>query len=144
MGLPALFSGEDWEDEIAAEAATEFNATIDIQDPKTLVTVPYNTTTGEGGYSVPQVIAADIPARLQQVKSPRTVDTTYDYSEYRPYRVQTRMVDVPGLIPKGFQVVVKTNPRDISIVGKVLAVQVSTNSSNAAVRTIETLMSNGG
>jgi len=143
MGLPAPFSGEDWEDEIAEDAFTEFNATIDIQDPNTLTTVPYDPVTGEGGYSVPQVIAAGIPARLQQVKSPRAVDTTYDYSEYRPYRVQTRMVDVPGLIPKGFQVVVKTNPRDISIVGKVLAVQVSTNSSNAAVRTIETIMSNG-
>jgi len=137
VGLPLIATS--WEDEIAESAATEFKCVIDIVDPNSSTTTAYDPVTGTGGESTPTVIGAGIAARGQHIRTPRWEQTTYDASAYRNYRFQIAMADSPASIPKGFQVIVKSNPRDLSLVGVPFTIQASTNSSNAAVRTLETL-----
>ena len=137
MGLPK--TDQSWEDEIAEAAATEFKATISILDPNSLVTTPYDPVTGTGGGSTPLVIGTGIAARAQHIRTPTWQQTTYDASAYRHYRFQIAMEGAPAEILKGWLVRVDANPRDLALVGETFTVQASTNSSNAAVRTIETL-----
>ena len=137
MGLQPI--ANSWEDEIAQEAATEFKAVISIYHPGETVTVPYDPVSGLGGDTVPVYIAQNVPARAQHIRTPDWQKTTYDVSAYRHYRFQIAMADAPAAVPKGYIVRIEAIPRDPSLVGYTATVQASTNSSNAAVRTIETL-----
>lgn len=142
MGLPSSDFPADWSAQIGESAELFMNCVVDIVDPNTETTTPYNPATGAGGVSTPTKLFENIPMRVQQLRAPYNVQSGVDWNAYRHYRFQCKLSDVSTLVPKGMQLVVVSGGRDQSLVGAVCTVEASTNSGHAAVRTFETTTPN--
>lgn len=137
-----VYAFGDWSDEIAEVAVEFMNCLVDIIDPNTSVTTPYDPKTGTGGVTTQTKLYTNVPARAQHIKSGKSVLSSVDWNMYRNYRFQVRLSDVPGLVNKGMQIIPVTGGKDESIVGLICTIEASSNSSHAAVRTFETITPN--
>lgn len=137
--MPLVRVGAHWSDVIGDVAAEYMNGVIDIftvgKNP-----VPFDPKTGQGGGEIETPVASNVVARIQHVREPRPVTTTYEATTYRRFRFQVSLAEYGALaIPEGARVRIVDGGRDPSLVGKVIVVTSSVNSSHAAVRTIEGL-----
>lgn len=140
--LPPPPSSQDWPDEILAVARQQFNCVIDVIDPTRVVDEPYDPITDTGGTSAPLVVIADRPARVQHIRLPLEQSGASEWGTKRRYRVQCEILTGDALIRKGFMVRVRGG-RDPVLSRFALQVLSASNSSHAALRTIETITEYG-
>lgn len=113
----AMMNGEvEW----FTEAPTEF----DPRDPT------------KAGAPFEQVFAVT-PARIQHLREPRAVESTYQWTEYRRIRCQIPSAYLSLEIPKGAKGRILNGGKNPDLTGLVIVVLDSRNSSWAAVRTVE-------
>lgn len=128
----------DWADEILEAAREFFNCTITVFipgepgkfDPK---------TDGYTGGTPNQIIVDDRPARAQHIRLPLEQAGAYEWSTKRRYRFQLELLASDPAIRKGMVVRVTDGGRDPILEQFAFEVASASNSSHAALRTIETL-----
>jgi hypothetical protein len=131
---------EDWPEEILEVARDFFNCTIDVilpgkpgkYDPIT------DTNTGEG-YVAPTTILEARAARAQHIRLPLEQAGAYEWSTKRRYRFQIELLAADPVVRKGMVVRVRAGGRDPVLENFAFEVASASNSSHAALRTIETL-----
>lgn len=143
FGLPPITSGDDWLAEIAAEALKEFTASIMVilpgfsgrYDPELDAHV---------GADTGSVALAERPARIQHIRLPLETAGSAEWATRRRYRFQVELRPGDPVITKGMIVVVTDGGRDPNLEAFTYEVISATNSSHAAIRTIETITEMGG
>jgi len=121
MGLPPLTA--DWEDEIASAAIPFMSAEIVI-----FTGLPISGAN----------ILFQGKSRVQQVRQPRGVSTTYEWSAQRIFRFQIDYSEVATVnITKGNFIRVLSGGRDATLYHLPFEVLSAVNSDHRAVRTIE-------
>lgn len=121
MSLPRRASIEDWSSEIEALAREQRNGKIVVYKPDR------------------SVIIAERPARIQNVRATPEVATSIEWSTKRFYRFQVELRPDDPHIPAGSIVRVTDGGKDHTLVDYVYEVLSASNSSHAALRTIETV-----
>lgn len=147
MALSPIPTADDWPDEIAALARTQFGATIEVLLPGTPGKYDAKTDSYVGGTPDQIVLTGtspdhDIPgrpARAQQLRLPIEQAGAAEWSAKRRYRFQIDLLPGDPVITKGMVVRVRRNPRDPSLLHFAFQVTAASNSSHAALRTIETI-----
>jgi len=112
----------NWSQQIADVAEEFMNASIEIQVGQ--------EDTGPTLY--------EGKARVQHVRFPREVEDAVQWQGARSYRFQIPLTDDLPFIPKGALIRVSDGQRDPELEEMLFEVVASTNSSHAAVRTLET------
>lgn len=138
MALSPIPKADDWPEEIAALARTQFGAIIDILIPGTPGKYNSKTDLHTGG-TPDQVVISGRPARAQQLRLPIEQAGAAEWSAKRRYRFQMDLLPTDPVITKGMVVRVRQNPRDPSLLHFAFQVTAASNSSHAALRTIETV-----
>lgn len=144
MALRAINS-TSWSEEILEVAREYFNGVIDVFIPATLG--KYDPVTDERtgeGYVPEQVLIGARQARIQQLQTPREQSGSYEWSTKRRYRFQVELLTNDPVIHKGAMVRVRDGGRDSQLEDYVYQVTSASNSSHAALRTIETVTEFGG
>lgn len=130
---------DDWPSEIAEAAAEEFNILITVTYGGTEGTYDPITDSYTGG-TEPTVLLEDRPARAQHKNLPAESAGAAEWATKRRYHFQTRLQDGDPAIPKGAKVSVTAGGRDPVLESYTFVVITATNSSHAALRTIETVV----
>lgn len=136
--LSPIPTADSWPDEIAALARTEFAATIDVIIPGTPGKYDPKNDTRTGGTADIVLIEAR-PARAQHLRQPAETSGAGEWSTKRRYRFQIDLLPGDPLIEKATIVRVRSCPRDPSLTQYAFQVVNASNSSQAALRTIETV-----
>lgn len=102
-----------------------------------------NPVVGSGSPGAETVIATT-PARIQHLREPRSVSTSYDWTTYRRFRFQIPYSDISDPIQKGVFGRITDGGDDPKLVGLVVQVQSAVNSSWAAIRTVEGVIEGNG
>lgn len=139
MALKAI-DATSWPEEIA-EAAREFmNCTIKVVRPGK--SGKYDPTTDDytgEGYEPEKIILQDRAARAQHIRLALEQAGAYEWSTKRRYRFQIELLADDPTITKGMVVRVTGGGNDPSLQHFAFEVVSASNSSHAALRTIETL-----
>lgn len=138
--LPRTPTADSWPDEILEVAREFFNCSIDVilpgkpgkYDP---VTDDY---TGEG-YVPETVVLEGRDARAQHIRLPLEQAGSYEWSTKRRYRFQLELIAADPTVRKGMIVRVRAGGRDPALQHFAFEVVSASNSSHAALRTIETV-----
>lgn len=141
MALPSPASVTDWSAAITAAVLPLMTGAIEIYDPESATTTPYDPATDTGGVSTPALFMAERPARIQQLTSTDLPGTT-EWTAKTPYRIQIELRPGDPYIRKGLQVRVTNGDKDPSLTERSYEVISAVNSSNAAVRTINCVSDN--
>lgn len=135
MALSRVRSEAEWPDEIAEDAREEFDGEVEIREAGT--PGEFDPVTGTRGPGVPgEVVLSRRPARAQHIRLPLESNDSNSWQTRRRYRIQCDILDGDLSVTKGL-VARFYGGRDAEIPKMVLQVQWATNSSHAAVRTIE-------
>lgn len=121
-----MFQFPDWSDEIADAAEEYMNASIEVVKGQTATNV--RLYLGK--------------ARVQHVRFPREGENVADWIGARSYRFQIPLTDDLPFINSGALIKVRSGSRDPELYDMLFEVVASTNSSHAAVRTLETKVVN--
>lgn len=136
MALPATPTEDSWPDEILAVARDLMNVVIDVV---TTGTSTYDADADSLVEVTPDIVVlAARSARAQQLGNPIEATAAGEWAGKRRYRFQIEILDGDPLIKKGMVVRVKSGGRDPSLLSFRFPVITATNSSHAALRTIET------
>lgn len=134
----ALKKMKSWPEEILAVARTFFNCTIDVILPGEHGT--YDTDTDEYNGGTPDTIILEgRAARAQHIRLPLEQAGAYEWATKRRYRFQLELLDGDPTIRKGMVVRVRAGGRDPVLEQFAFQVASASNSSHAALRTIETV-----
>lgn len=139
--LSPIPTADSWPDEIAALARTEFKALIEVVTPGTPGKYDPKTDTRAAGTADQVVITGPDggrPARVQHLRLPSENSGAGEKSNKRRYRFQIDLLADDPIIEEGMVVRVRSNPRDPSLAQYAFQVSTASNSSQAALRTIET------
>lgn len=132
----------DWSAVITPIAESFQNGEVDWFSPDG-THVAYDPATGEGGTTAETAIGTTA-ARIQQLREPREVNSAYQATNYRRFRVQIPFSDMSLAIVKGVRGRITDGGKDPNLVGLILVVEDARNSSWAALRTIEALVESSG
>lgn len=140
LSRPPSRGGSSWEDEIADEARGEYNGTIVVRKPG--VRGSRDRITGDyGPFVLGDVVLSARPARAQHIRLPLDSNDGTGSQARRRYRFQCDILDGDPLITEESitqgLVVYFTGGRDPELAKMTFQVRMATNSSHAAVRTIE-------
>ncbi len=136
----ALKKMMDWPEEILEAAREFFNCTIDVILPGK--NGKYNPDTDEytgEGYVPDTTILEGRAARAQHIRLPLEQSGAYEWATKRRYRFQLELLEADPTIRKGMVVRVRAGGRDPVLEHFAFEVASASNSSHAALRTIETL-----
>lgn len=136
MALPRVSSDSSWSGEILEAAREFFNGTLTITKPGTPGQLQPDGTRGP---STPgETVIAPRPARAQHLASPTETNDGNGWDTRRRYRFQCEILPGDKAITKGL-VVTFDGGRDPELEKMTFQVLWATNSSHAAVRTIEAI-----
>lgn len=138
MALSPIPKADDWPEEIAALARQEFACVIDVIQPGSAGKYDAKSDSYIGA-TPDQVILQGRDARAQHIRLPLEQAGAYEWSTKRRYRFQIDLVLDDPTIRKGMVVRVRESPRDPVLEHFAFQVASASNSSQAALRTIETL-----
>lgn len=135
--LSPITGDASWPDEILEAAKEFFNGLLTITKPgKAGAYDPVTDTyTGEG-YVAPVVLISNRPARAQHISSPREANSADGWDVERRYRFQCEILTGDPSITKGL-VATFSGGRDPELAKMTFQVVSATNSSHAALRTVE-------
>ena len=138
MPLPIPGTMPNWRAQIGELAQGEMTCFISIYDPSNTNTAPYDSATDTGGYGLPAIVAANIPARVSFVRYPRPVNGAVDWTVNRAARIQIPLAAVSTPISKGLLIRVTAigTSDDPVLLQLGFTVETGANGSLAAVRTI--------
>lgn len=135
MALSPISSPDSWPDEILEAAREFFNGSLSIYVPGEPGTYDPVTDTTTGG--TPDVaVISDRPARAQHLRSPQDFNDGNGWDVKRVYRFQCEILAGDPSITKGM-VARFTGGRDPELAKVEFQVVSATNSSHAALRTVE-------
>lgn len=135
MALSPVNHAAHWAEEIAEVAREFFDGELEVRRVSTPGT--YNPVTGEYGADTPgEVVLSRRPARAQHLSSPNETNDGNSWQTSRRYRFQCDIREGDGSVTKGL-VVRFFGGRDPEVPKMVFQVDWATNSSHAAIRTIE-------
>lgn len=135
MALPRINHAAHWADEIAEAARDLFDGELEIKTPSTPGV--YDPTSGTYTPETPgEVILSRRPARAQHLRSPSDTNDGNGWQTYRRYRFQCDILPDDLSVTKGL-LVRFFGGRDPELLKMVFQVDWATNSSSAAIRTIE-------
>ncbi|MFT4258053.1 DUF6093 family protein [Microbacterium sp.] len=135
LSRPKHLSADSWPDEIAAVARGQFNGTITIRRPGT--PGGYDPITGDRFPDAPgEIVLGPRPARAQHLRAPRVVSDGNGSQTSITYQFQCDLLPGDASITKGL-VVTFDGGRDPELAKMTFQVEFATNSSHAAVRTID-------
>ena len=135
-------TADSWAEEIADAAREFFNATIDVLLPGTPGKYNPSSDSYTGGTEDTPVIE-DRPARAQHIRLATEQSGSREWSAKRRYRFQIDLLPGDPTVTKGMIVRVRDGGRDPSLVDFAFEVITASNSSHAALRTIETVTEGG-
>lgn len=129
---------EAWPDEILEVAREFFNCVIDVLNPGSPGKYDpiADDYTGEG-YIPDEIVLDGREARAQQIRLPLEQAGAREWATKRRYRFQTEIVDGDYPITKGMVVRVRAGGRDPVLQHFAFEVASASNSSHAALRTLE-------
>jgi hypothetical protein len=131
---------DDWSGEILEVAREFFNCAIDVILPGKPGKYNPSTDAYDGAGAVPDVMVIEgRPARAQHIRLPLEQAGAYEWSTKRRYRFQIELLASDPVIRKGMVVRVREGGKDPVLVHFAFEVASASNSSHAALRTIETL-----
>lgn len=137
LSRPPSRSGSHWADEIRDEVVAEFDGEITIREPG--VRGDRDPVSGDyGPFTLGAIVLGPRPARAQHIRLPLDSNDGMGSESRRRYRFQCEILDGDPAITKGL-VVYFEGGRDPELAKMTFQVRMATNSSHAAVRTIETL-----
>lgn len=131
---------DSWPQEILEVAREYFNCVIDVINPGSPGT--YNPATDDytgEGYVPDVAVLEGREARAQHIRLPLEQAGAREWATKRRYRFQTELLDADPPITKGMIVRVRSGGRDPVLENFAFEVASASNSSHAALRTIETL-----
>lgn len=135
MALPRINHNAHWADEIAEAAREMFDGELEISTPSTPGV--YDPISGEYSPEIPgEIILSRRPARAQHLISPSDSNDGNGWQTYRRYRFQCDILPGDTSVTKGL-LVRFYGGRDPEVPKMVFAVDWATNSSSAAIRSIE-------
>lgn len=135
MALARVRDEAEWPDEIRDAAIEEFTGELEIRLPGT--PGEYNPQTGEIDGGTPgTVILSRRPARAQQIRLPEESSSGQGWETSRRYRFQCEILPGDQPVTKGLNVRF-FGGRDPELPKMVFQVIWATNSSHAAIRTLE-------
>lgn len=129
---------DSWPEEILESARMFFNCFIDVFKPGSAGTYDPATDTYTGSADADSIIASRA-ARAQHIRLPLEESGAYEWSTKRRYRFQIELLEDDPAITKGAIVRVKPGGRDPILQHFAFEVVSASNSSHAALRTIETI-----
>lgn len=136
MALPATPTEDSFSEEILDAARELMNGVIDVVSPGTS---RYDADTDSIVVVTPDVVViADRPARIQHLGNPIETTAAGEWAGKRRYRHQIEILPGDPLIKKGMFVRVRDGGKDPSLISFRYPIITATNSSHAALRTIET------
>lgn len=135
-----------WEDEIRDEAVTEFNGEVEVRRPGTRGV--RDKVTGAYSPFIPgEVVLSKRPARAQHLQMPKDTSDGTGSQSSRRYRFQCEILaGDPAITEESITqglVATFTGGRDPELAKMTFQVRFATNSSHAALRTIETITEGG-
>lgn len=140
MALSRILDDSEWPQEIADAAHEEFTGVISVIDPGTGNPGVYSAETDiRTGATPDDVVLDDRAARIQHIRLPLEMAGSREWSTKRRYRFQIDLLPGDPIITKGMVVRVTNGGRDASLTSFAFTVTAASNSSHAAVRTIETV-----
>ena len=139
MALSPITPAADWPSEIADAAIPEFTGRISVIDPSTSNGTYNPDADAYIGAIADTPILSNRAARIQHIRLPLEQSGAREWGAKRRYRFQIELRDGDPEITKGMIVRVIDGGRDPSLVNYAFTVLSATNSSHAAIRTIETI-----
>lgn len=137
MALSRVSPAGDWPAEILEAARETFNGHLTLYRPGEPGTYDSKTNTFAGG-TPDEVLIADRPARAQHIRLPQEYNDGNGWGTKRRYRFQCEILEDDPAITKGLFVRF-SGGRDPELEKVAFQVVSATNSSHAALRTIETV-----
>lgn len=135
MALPRIRPDSNWSEEIAEAAREMFDGELEVSIPgEPGVYDPIAGTYGPG--TPPQVILSRRPARAQHIRLPSDSNDGNGWQTRRRYRFQCDILPGDLSVTKGL-LVRFYGGRDPELEKMIFHIQWATNSSHAAIRTIE-------
>jgi hypothetical protein len=137
LSRPPSRSDSDWPDEILEEAREEFDGELVIREPGT-----HGERDPITGAYAPFILGAVVltarPARAQHIRLPLDSNDGNGSQARRRYRFQCEILPGDAAVTQGL-VAYFTGGRDPELAKMTFQVRMATNSSHAALRTIETI-----
>lgn len=137
LSRPPSRLAADWPDEILQDAKQEFNGELVIRQPGTRGA--RDPITGDyGPFTLGAVVLSARPARAQHIRLPLDSNDGTGSQARRRYRFQCEILPGDPSVTQGL-VAYFTGGNDPELAKMTFQVRMATNSSHAALRTIETL-----
>ncbi len=137
MALPTPASTIEWSSVIRDALLPQLTASIEVWDPKSRTSTPYDPVTDTGGTTTPVLVMAARPASIQQVRYTVQSAGADGWGTKRYYRFQIELIDGDPLVSEGYEIHVIDGGNDPSLVTHRFQVLASGDSSFAALRDIE-------
>lgn len=138
--LPSLREPSDWTAPITAMVKAHMRGVIDIYDPKTAATSGhYDPTTDAQPTSAAVKILSARAARIQPIRTDQILNDAGEFVIQRFVRFQIELLADDPALHEGLIVRVTDGGKDTVLTKFAFQVLSAVNSSDAAVRTIETV-----